>query len=85
MLASFRAAYPEIRLDVIVGHQHLNLSRRDADVALRATAAPPETLVGRKIGRIGWAVYGPSDWRGGERERPWVGFGDGPGVAAARR
>jgi DNA-binding transcriptional LysR family regulator len=64
MLASFRKAYPDIRLDVVVGHEHLNLSRRDADVALRATQDPPETLVGRKIARIGWAAYGPANWRG---------------------
>ena len=55
--ASFRAAYPEIRLDIIVSNSALNLSRRDADVAIRATAEPPETLVGRKIGGMGWGVY----------------------------
>lgn len=83
-LASFRAAYPEIRLDVVVGHTHLNLSRRDADVALRATLEPPETLVGRKIAHVGWGAYGPASWTGGDNERPWVGFGEGPGVAGAR-
>ncbi len=57
MLASFRVVYPDIRLDVVVAHEHLNLSRRDADVALRATVDPPETLVGRKIAHIGWAAY----------------------------
>jgi DNA-binding transcriptional LysR family regulator len=85
LLASFRKAYPEIRLDVIVGHEHLNLARRDADVALRATTEPPETLVGRRIARIGWAAYGPANWRGGDHERPWVGYGDGPSVVGARR
>ncbi|MFN3889088.1 MAG: LysR family transcriptional regulator [Beijerinckiaceae bacterium] len=85
MLASFRKAYPEIRLEVIVGHEHLNLSRRDADVALRATLEPQETLVGRKIAHIGWAAYGPANWKGGEHERQWVGFGEGPGVAGPRR
>jgi DNA-binding transcriptional LysR family regulator len=85
MLATFRKAYPDIRLDVTVGHQHLNLSRRDADVALRATLDPPETLVGRKIAHIGWAAYGPERWKGGDHERQWIGFGDGPGVIGARR
>ena len=85
MLASVRKAYPDIRLDVVVGHENLNLSRRDADVALRATLEPPETLVGRKIARIGWGAYSPADWRGADHERPWVGFGEGPGVAGPRR
>ncbi|MDJ0388746.1 LysR family transcriptional regulator [Roseomonas sp. E05] len=58
MLVRFRAAHPAIRLDVITGNTALNLSRRDADVALRASDAPPETLVGRRVARIAWALYG---------------------------
>lgn len=57
MLARFRGAYPGVHLDVILAAQNLNLSRRDADVAIRATNDPPETLVGRRIGAIRWAVY----------------------------
>jgi len=85
MLASFRAAYPQMRLDVVVAHEHLNLARRDADVALRATAQPPETLVGRRIARIGWAAYAPAAWSGPEPERPWIGFGEGLGAVDARQ
>ena len=40
------------------GNQALNLSKRDADVAIRATDNPPETLVGRRVATIGWAIYG---------------------------
>jgi DNA-binding transcriptional LysR family regulator len=58
MLARFRLAHPAIRLDVVIGNAALNLSRRDADVAIRATDAPPETLVGRRLARIAWALYG---------------------------
>ncbi len=57
VLASFRKAYPDITLDLIVANQALNLSKRDADVAVRATYAPPETLVGRRIGSLGWGRY----------------------------
>lgn len=58
MLARFRAAQPAIRLDLVIGNAALNLSRRDADVALRATDTPPETLTGRRLARIAWALYG---------------------------
>ena len=34
VLASFGVAYPDIRLDVIVANTTLNLSKRDADVAI---------------------------------------------------
>ncbi|WP_426954541.1 LysR family transcriptional regulator [Muricoccus radiodurans] len=58
MLAGFRAANPAIRLDIVTGNAALNLSRRDADVAVRATDNPPDTLVGRRAARIAWALYG---------------------------
>lgn len=61
MFASFRIAYPEIRTDIIVSNAALNLSRRDADVAIRATSEPPESLVGRKIGPMRWGVYARAD------------------------
>lgn len=58
MFRRFQDLCPDIRLDVVVGNAPLNLSKRDADVAIRATQSPPETLVGRKIAPINWALYG---------------------------
>jgi DNA-binding transcriptional LysR family regulator len=58
LFGAFCRQYPEIKLDVVIDNRALNLSRRDADVAIRATAEPPETLVGRRIASIAWAVYG---------------------------
>ena len=82
VFASFREAFPDIRLDIVVGNSSLNLSKRDADVAIRATTEPAETLVGRKIARFGWARYAAKSWvdsgRAVEGDTvPWVGFGDG--------
>lgn len=56
--ARFRLAYPEIRLELVTGTQMLNLSRRDADVAIRPSAAPPESLHGRRLASVAFAVYG---------------------------
>jgi len=58
ILAGFRCDYPDISLEISVSNAPLSLSRREADVALRVTQAPPESLVGRRIGRIAQAVYG---------------------------
>lgn len=55
--AGFRKQCPDVRLDIVLSNQPLNLSKRDADVAIRATDTPPETLVGRRIARIAWALY----------------------------
>ena len=58
MFAKFQQACPDVRLDIVLANQALNLSKRDADVAIRATDSPPETLVGRRAPRIAWALYG---------------------------
>lgn len=56
-LAAFRAQHPGIRVEVAVGDTDYDLARRQADLALRATSAPPPYLVGRKVMEIPWYVY----------------------------
>ncbi len=56
--AAFRAAYPEIELEVLVSNQFFNLTKRDADVAIRPVSNPPETLVGRRVASVATAIYG---------------------------
>jgi len=58
LFAQFLVQCPDIRLDILIGNRAANLSKRDADVAIRATDNPPETLIGRKPARIAWALYG---------------------------
>lgn len=57
-MASFRRCYPDITLEVVISNQLQSLSRREADIAVRPTRKPPETLVGRKVIDITQAVYG---------------------------
>lgn len=57
-VAAFADAHPEIDLDIVTSYQHLSLSRREADIAIRTTRAPQETLVGRRLFRFALAVYG---------------------------
>jgi len=87
VFAAFRKAYPEIVLDVVVSNQALNLSKRDADVAIRATDSPPENLVGRRAATIAWSIYGrrddfPEGAASDDKqlfERNWVALGDNLG------
>ncbi|MBV1859799.1 MAG: LysR family transcriptional regulator [Nannocystaceae bacterium] len=82
VFAAFAAAHPNIELTVGVKEEEVSLSRREADVALRITNAPPEGLVGRKLARMDFAVYGSR----GLLERigadahysdfPWLGWDD---------
>jgi DNA-binding transcriptional LysR family regulator len=90
ILARFRRLNPGVHLDLILAGQNLNLSRRDADVAIRATNEPPETLIGRRIGPIRWAIYGSKALIAefGPRaieEAPWIGFGDNFAAHLGRR
>ncbi len=86
VFASFREAYPEIRLEVVVSNSSLSLSKRDADVAIRASDRPGDALVGRRIASIGWGVYARPDMIPGGRLEPgelrrhdWIGFSDALG------
>src|SRR5271156_6175862 len=90
VLTRFRAVSPGVQLDLIVAAQALNLSRRDADVAIRTTNEPPESLVGRRICLVRWAVYGASALAAEYGPRlvasaPWIGFGDNFAPPLARR
>lgn len=85
IFATFRRLHPLIRLDVVIGNQALNLSRRDADIAIRASDSPGETLVGRRLASLKWAIYGRAeDWEDEPEtvqpaalfERDWVALGD---------
>ena len=57
ILAQFQVQNPGVVIDLILSERELNLSRRDADVAIRVTNEPPETLVGRRICSMRWGVY----------------------------
>ena len=57
IVAQFRVQHPGVVVALILSNQMLDLSRRDADVAIRLTNDPPETLVGRRICTGRWAVY----------------------------
>ena len=59
VFVDFRRHCREVRLDVVLANQALNLSKRDADVAIRTTDKPPENLVGRRVATIAWALLWP--------------------------
>jgi len=56
VIARLRKANPLIRIELAVGDADYDLDRREADIAVRATTAPPEHLVGRKIMDLHWRV-----------------------------
>jgi DNA-binding transcriptional LysR family regulator len=90
IVAQFQIQNPGIVVELTLSNQSLNLSRREADIAIRLTNDPPETLVGRRICTGRWSVYcrrdliaelGPE----GIDAVPFIGFKDSVGAAPWRR
>lgn len=62
-LSDFMPHYPALSLELGTSNTFANLSRRDADIALRLTNAPPEHLVGRCLGSTSYVLCGRAEWR----------------------
>lgn len=56
-IARFREAHPGIVVELMVDNRVLDLSRREADIALRATRPAQGDLFGRKLAEISWRFY----------------------------
>lgn len=90
ILAEFGEAHPGIALEVAVSNLMLNLTKRDADVALRTADNPPATLVGRRVGKIAFAIYGAPAYlslhdHADLAEHRWVGPDDTLGGTSVAR
>jgi DNA-binding transcriptional LysR family regulator len=57
LLRGFATRFPEVEVELSIDNRLADLSRRDADVAVRATDKPPPQLVGRRIAKIASAAY----------------------------
>ncbi|MDH5573722.1 MAG: LysR family transcriptional regulator [Gammaproteobacteria bacterium] len=58
MFASFSKMHPRIELHIIVSNSDASLSQREADIALRLTNSPTDTLIGQRIVTVASTVYG---------------------------
>lgn len=84
LIDEFSRQHPMIRIDISVTTTRLNLTRQDADVAIRASKHPPDTLVGQRVSGLAFAVYGAAaqlanmsgeQRRGLMEDARWVGIG----------
>lgn len=58
-MRALQEVHPLLSYDLHAGNELANLTRRDADIALRATRRPPQHLVGKHIGPVRVALFGP--------------------------
>lgn len=56
-LKALQAEHPNLSYDLRVSNELASLTRRDADIAVRATRRPPQHLVGKHIGSIRVGLY----------------------------
>lgn len=83
-IVGFQRQHRGIELQIVTNNAFFNLTKREADVAVRGTNTPPENLIGRLVGRIRVAPYAARsllDGRAG-RHRPalkeldWIALDD---------
>lgn len=81
-LLTFRELHPDIAFSLQVDSHHADLGRREADVAIRPTRTPPETLVGRRVATFEYATFSADGAEGQDR---WIVFeGEIATIPAAR-
>src|SRR5664279_883784 len=56
-LKELHATHPLLAYELHAGNELASLTRRDADIAVRATKRPPQHLVGKHIGPVRVALY----------------------------
>lgn len=62
MFASFSKAFPEIKLHIEVSNKYVSLADRQADIAIRLTNTPLDTLIGVRLTTVASTVYGARDY-----------------------
>ena len=81
-LAALGALHPRLQLELVATPQVASLTKRDADIAIRATSRPPGHLVGHHLGRAHFAIYGAASLFKGRRapksldEYDWIALDD---------
>ena len=60
-LNALHQQHPLLSFDLHAGNELASLTRRDADIAIRATRRPPQHLVGKHVGPIRVALYATSN------------------------
>ncbi|GAB3425719.1 LysR family transcriptional regulator [Massilia solisilvae] len=61
-LALARERWPGISIELIGEPRQANLYRREADLALRLSRPHEEGLAARRLGQMGYALYGATPW-----------------------
>ena len=84
ILRGLREKHPGLQIETIMSYALLNITKRDADIAIRHGMSPPEHLIGHQVAQVSYAVYCaksllPRRGRPPELSKlPWVAPDDSP-------
>lgn len=77
MFARFSESHPQVELHVIVSNLDASLAQREADVAIRLTNSPTDTLIGKRLVTVASTIYGSRTYLKKNREQgsepKWIG------------
>jgi len=79
---AFTRDFPGIELELDISHSMADLARREADVAIRISNDPPDSLVGRRILKYSTANYATPEYsarhdlEGDGGDMTWIGWYD---------
>jgi DNA-binding transcriptional LysR family regulator len=74
-LPKLYATHPRLRIELIAEPRNLNLTKREADIALRLARPVGGTALARRVGQLDYAVYALH--RGAAEDLPWITYEDG--------
>lgn len=77
IFADFSRQHPHVDLHIVVSNSDASLPQREADIAIRLTNSPTDTLIGKRMVTVASAIYGSKDYLKQQREQQldlkWIG------------
>ena len=58
----FQERHPGIQVEMVLGQRVVDLARGEADVAIRGGAPGSDSLIGKKIADLPWAIFASKDY-----------------------
>lgn len=62
MFARFSDEHPQVDLHIIVSNVDASLAQREADIAIRLTNSPTDTLIGKRMLTVASTIYGSREY-----------------------
>lgn len=84
-LGPFLAAHPGLQMELVADSRSLDLSRREADLALRLARPDTPGLVAKRLGEVGFAFYAAREDGRSFAEQSFIAYQDASGHSPLQR